>query len=147
MKKVVISFVSVICAVMLCLAFAGCGEKAESVAGNTYVYESCTVSDPAKQGAAEFQFSRLSYKFNADGTYEQMADGVVVAKGKWTQNNDKGTITQDPPEGVSMEEWLAVVKPADFKVVGDKIELTASYTDYNTSITSTVVFKKQPKTE
>lgn len=148
MKKMVLSFLSVVCAVLLCLAFAGCGENAESVSGNTYVYESCTVSGPAVelrptlQEEAEESYSHMSFRFNEDGTYEELADGVVMLGGKWTQDGSKGTLTQTfrSADRIPLDEDEQVT--IEFKVSGDKIEVTDTL---EWTGTITMILKKQPK--
>lgn len=148
MKKMVLSFLSVVCAVLLCLAFAGCGENAESVSGNTYVYESCTVSGPAfEQNPAlkeEIEKSRsdFSFRFNEDGTYEELVDGEVIVGGKWTQDGSKGTLTQTfrSADRIPLDEDEQVT--IEFKVSGDKIEVTDTLEG---TVTITIILKKQPK--
>lgn len=92
MKKVISCIVLALCMIFAALAFSGCGTP--SVEGNTYVYESLTVTGGTEQENAdvsenlEGMYAGMQISFDTDGSVT-VSQGSNVTKGTYTQDGNK----------------------------------------------------------
>lgn len=101
MKKVLLGLVTALCAALLCLAFAGCDKKAESVAGKVYVYESAYDNDVLITDEWE-DLTDFSIRFY-DGGYYQIPDpeDSNSGLGTYVQNGNKVSLFEhDDPDAL-----------------------------------------------
>lgn len=92
MKKVISCIVLALCMIFAALAFSGCGTP--SVEGNTYVYESLTVTGGTEQENADVSenlegiYAGMQISFDTDGSVT-VSQGSNVTKGTYTQDGNK----------------------------------------------------------
>ncbi|MDE6613420.1 MAG: hypothetical protein K2K28_02580 [Clostridia bacterium] len=131
MKKLVISMVAVVSAIIMCFALAGCSKD---VKGNTYVFSDVKITaendsltqeqiDAAANGIKEM-YGEMTISFKDDGTFV-MTMGEHQETGNYKQDGDK--VYLDDETDVYLE------------VSGSKISMTMS----EDGMKATIEFKKK----
>lgn len=139
MKKLVISMIAVVSAIIMCFALAGCSKD---VKGNTYVFDDVviegTIPDEAKdyidQTVASMKeyMSGMTIKFNDDGTCTLSSDGEEAESGYYKQDGDKVYVSETK-EGLDGDDSEV------YEVDGSKLVQSGS----EGGMTIKVIFKKK----
>ncbi|MDE7182335.1 MAG: hypothetical protein K2O41_04790 [Clostridia bacterium] len=138
MKKLVISMVAVVSAIIMCFALAGCSKD---VKGNTYVFDDVkiegTIPDEAKDYIDQMVeglksgYASASIKFNKDGTCVSSFGGEE-ATGYYKQDGKKVYLGET-------EDFNTDDAESSFEVNGSKLEMTME----EGGLKITIVLKKK----
>ena len=140
MKKLLISMIAVVSAIIMCFALAGCSKD---VKGNTYVFEDYTITgyDEADKDYYENRIERIKtgyagaeIAFNKDGSCSITFKGEEPEMGCYKQDGKKVYLaeTKEDLDG----EYAEV-----YELNGKK--LIQTFTDEEDGITYTATFKKK----
>ena len=136
MKKLVISMVAVVSAIIMCFALAGCSKD---VKGNTYVFDDVKISadgaSDAEIEAAEAMiklgYASASVKFNDDGTCVLSMGGEEMT-GYYKQDGKKVYVGETEDFNTDDSEYY-------FESSGSKLKVTME----EGGMKATITFKKK----